>query len=69
MAGVVAGVRRVLGCKVLVVDDASTDGTAAAARQAGAEVLRLPVGLGAWGASQTGIRYAVFNVLGYIIIS
>lgn len=61
VAAVVAGVRRVLGCAVLVVDDASTDGTGAAARAAGAEVLRLPVGLGAWGASQTGIRYAVRN--------
>lgn len=59
VAAVVAGVRRVLGCPVLVVDDASTDGTGAAARAAGAEVLRLPVGLGAWGASQTGIRYAL----------
>ena len=61
VAAVVAGVRRQLGCAVLVVDDASTDGTGAAARAAGADVLRLPVGLGAWGASQTGIRYALRN--------
>jgi glycosyltransferase involved in cell wall biosynthesis len=40
------------------VDDASTDDTAAVARAAGAIVLRLPLGLGAWGATQTGIRYA-----------
>lgn len=58
---VVAGVRASLGCRVLVVDDASTDGTSAAARAAGAEVLMLPVGLGAWGASQAGIRYAARN--------
>lgn len=58
VADVVRGVRAALGCRVLVVDDASTDGTAAAARSAGAEVLKLPIGLGAWGASQTGIRYA-----------
>ena len=58
VASVVSGVRAALGCQVLVVDDASTDGTAASARAAGAEVLMLPVGLGAWGASQTGIRYA-----------
>ena len=58
---VVAGVRTSLGCQVLVVDDASTDGTSAAARAAGAEILMLPVGLGAWGASQTGIRYAARN--------
>ncbi|MEZ5462442.1 glycosyltransferase family 2 protein [Dokdonella sp.] len=58
VASVVAGVRAALGCRVLVVDDASTDGTGATARAAGADVLTLPIGLGAWGASQTGIRYA-----------
>jgi glycosyltransferase involved in cell wall biosynthesis len=58
---VVAGVRAALGCRVLVIDDASTDGTAAAARDAGADVLILPIGLGAWGASQAGIRYAARN--------
>ena len=61
VADVVAGVRTALGCRVLVVDDASTDGTAAAARAAGAEVLMLPIGLGAWGASQAGIRFAERN--------
>lgn len=55
---VVAGVRATLGCDVLVVDDASTDDTCARAAAAGASTLRLPVGLGAWGATQTGIRYA-----------
>ena len=50
VAGVVAGVRAALGCAVLVVDDASRDGTAAEARSAGALTLRLPLGLGAWGA-------------------
>ena len=61
VAGVVRGVRETLGCRVLVVDDASTDGTSAAARAGGAEVLMLPIGLGAWGASQAGIRYAARN--------
>jgi hypothetical protein len=61
VAEVVSGVRRALGCRVLVVDDASTDGTAAAARAAGADVLMLPIGLGAWGASQAGIRFAARN--------
>lgn len=55
---VVTGVRKALGCDVLVVDDASTDDTSEQASAAGAQVLRLPVGLGAWGATQTGIRYA-----------
>lgn len=58
MASVVAEVKRVLGCAVLVVDDASSDGTSAAAQAGGAEVLTLPLGLGAWGATQAGIRYA-----------
>ena len=58
VAGVVAGVREALGCAVLVVDDASTDRTVQVAREAGATALTLPLGLGAWGATQTGIRYA-----------
>ncbi|MGA9342761.1 MAG: glycosyltransferase family 2 protein [Rhodanobacteraceae bacterium] len=61
VAAVVAGVRRSLACPVLVIDDASTDGTGEAARAAGAEVLRLPLALGAWGATQAGIRYARRN--------
>lgn len=55
---VVEGVRAALGCDVLLVDDASTDDTVALAKAAGAKVLRLPLGLGAWGATQAGIRYA-----------
>lgn len=58
VASVVAGVRAALGCAVLVVDDASRDATVAEARAAGADTLRLPLGLGAWGASQAGVRYA-----------
>lgn len=61
VATVVAGVRAALGCAVLVVDDASADATGANARTAGAEVLTLPLGLGAWGATQGGIRYALRN--------
>jgi len=46
---------------VVVVDDQSTDETAAAAQLAGAMVLRPALPMGAWGALQTGIRYAVAN--------
>lgn len=45
--------------EVIVVDDGSQDDTAAEAQSAGATVLRLPEQLGAWGATQTGMRYAV----------
>jgi glycosyltransferase involved in cell wall biosynthesis len=43
---------------VVVVDDASSDGTAAVAEGRGATVLRLPFNVGIGGAVQTGIRYA-----------
>ena len=43
---------------IVVVDDGSYDGTAEAARAAGARVLRLPFNLGIGGAVQTGFRFA-----------
>lgn len=46
---------------VLVVNDGSTDETLAIAKAAGARVLTLPFSLGAWGAMQTGIRFALRN--------
>lgn len=47
------------GLDVVVVDDASTDDTAAVARSRGATVLRLPFNVGIGGAVQTGFRYAL----------
>ena len=44
---------------VVVVDDASTDETAAIAAAHGATVLRLPFNVGIGGAVQTGFRYAL----------
>lgn len=44
---------------IVVVDDGSTDATAALARSAGATVLVLPFNLGIGGALRTGFRYAV----------
>jgi glycosyltransferase involved in cell wall biosynthesis len=58
VAQVIASIREHSDFPVLVVDDASTDGTAVAARNAGARVIPLTVQLGAWGAIQTGLRYA-----------
>jgi glycosyltransferase involved in cell wall biosynthesis len=43
---------------VAVIDDGSTDGTAAVARQAGAVVIVLPFNLGVGGAMRTGFTYA-----------
>ena len=44
---------------VVVIDDGSTDETAAVAEAAGAEVVRLPFNLGIGGAMQTGYQYAL----------
>jgi glycosyltransferase involved in cell wall biosynthesis len=46
------------GAPVLVIDDRSTDGTAIAAENAGALVLRLPVHLGLGGCVQSGYKLA-----------
>ena len=52
---------------IVVVDDASTDGTGAKAREAGAIVIPLLVQLGAWGATQTGLRYAFAKGYQFVI--
>ncbi|WBB68809.1 glycosyltransferase family 2 protein [Micromonospora sp. WMMD812] len=46
------------GVEVLVVDDGSTDRTAAVAAAAGARVAKLPYNLGVGGAMRLGYRYA-----------
>jgi glycosyltransferase involved in cell wall biosynthesis len=47
------------GADVLVIDDGSTDDTAARAWEAGALVASLPYNLGVGGAMRTGFRYAL----------
>jgi glycosyltransferase involved in cell wall biosynthesis len=47
------------GFDVLVVDDGSTDLTSAAAREAGATVVRMPFNLGIGGTVQAGYQYAL----------
>ena len=44
---------------ILVVNDGSTDDTAAVARQAGARVISLPFNMGYGAALQTGYKYAL----------
>jgi glycosyltransferase involved in cell wall biosynthesis len=67
VAEVVRGVIEHTGCAVLVVNDASADDTAVRARAAGASVIDLPINLGAWGAAQTGMRYAQRHRYGTVI--
>lgn len=59
IGSVVGGLRAAGFGDVVVVDDHSSDGTGALAAQAGARVLRPVLPLRAWGAMQTGIRYAI----------
>ena len=56
---IVAQIRKLWSYPVAVVDDCSTDNTIQIARAAGASVLPLTIQLGAWGAIQTGLRYAL----------
>lgn len=58
---VIQEVKSQVGCKVVVIDDGSTDGTGEIARNAGAMVLSPLLPLGAWGAIQAGIRYGLEN--------
>src|SRR3954464_1802601 len=46
---------------VVVIDDGSTDATAAEAEAAGAKVIRHPYNLGIGGAVQSGFTYALEN--------
>jgi glycosyltransferase involved in cell wall biosynthesis len=58
VGGVVGGLLERLDADVLVVDDGSTDRTAAVARAAGAIVLRHPYNLGVGAALRSGFRFA-----------
>jgi glycosyltransferase involved in cell wall biosynthesis len=58
IADVIAGIRGTFPL-VILVDDGSTDGTAVAARSAGARVVRHGVNLGQGGALRTGIAAAL----------
>lgn len=59
IADVIGDIRQNYAFPIVVVDDASTDSTIEAARAAGAVVIPLAVQLGAWGATQAGMRYAL----------
>lgn len=67
IAHVIEEIQEYSNFPVVVVDDASTDDTISVARSAGAAVVPLALQLGAWGATQTGLRYAVKNNFDYAI--
>lgn len=67
IAFVISDIQKHSDFPVVVVDDASSDDTIIKARQAGAVVVPLAVQLGAWGATQTGLRYALKNDYSYAI--
>jgi len=56
---VVRDVTRFVDWETVVVDDASVDDTRAEAEESGARVLTMPFQVGAWGAVQAGMRYAL----------
>lgn len=58
---VVRNVKEHVDWELVVVDDASVDGTGTEARARGACVLRTPFQIGAWGATQVGMVYALAN--------
>lgn len=59
IASVLANINARFNCAVIVVDDASSDNTAEIAKSYGAIVLPHAINLGAWRATQTGIRFAL----------
>jgi len=67
IAFVIGEIQKYSNFPVVVVDDASNDDTIIKAREAGAIVIPLAVQLGAWGATQTGLRYALKNEYAYAI--
>ncbi|HTC91095.1 MAG TPA: glycosyltransferase family 2 protein [Bryobacteraceae bacterium] len=68
IGGVIQEVRGVVPASpILVVDDASTDGTDQTARAAGAAVLRLPYHLGLGGGVQAGYKLAYELGYDYVI--
>ena len=64
---VIGEINKYTNFPVVVIDDASSDNTIQTARQAGAVVIPLAVQLGAWGATQAGLRYALKNNFAYAI--
>jgi glycosyltransferase involved in cell wall biosynthesis len=68
IASVLSDLRKTLPqARLIVVDDGSTDATVMIAREQRATVLPLANHLGAWGATQTGIRFALRKGAGTVV--
>lgn len=67
ITSVIQQVQAACAVDLVVVDDNSSDETKTVARNAGATVLSLPVKLGAWGATQTGMRYALSKGYHFVV--
>ena len=67
IAEVIQSIRQQGDFKIVVIDDVSTDNTIAVAHQTGATVIPLALQLGAWGATQAGLRYALRKNYTYAI--
>jgi glycosyltransferase involved in cell wall biosynthesis len=59
IADVIESAQNKVGCDIVIIDDASTDASLSQASATGVTTLPLCYNLGAWGAMQTGIRYAL----------
>jgi glycosyltransferase involved in cell wall biosynthesis len=67
IAYVISEIQKYTNFPVVVIDDASNDDTIEVARKAGAVIVPLAVQLGAWGATQAGLRYALNKDYAYAI--
>lgn len=67
VGAVISDIRARHHCCVVVVDDASTDRTSGVALTAGAAVLKLPFPMGAWCATQAGMRYALKHHYQFVV--
>ncbi len=68
VGGLVRSVRRHLS-RVVVVDDGSSDSTAKEARNAGAEVLSLPVNMGVGFATRLGVEHAIEQLGADVVVT
>ena len=64
---VLAELRELTDIDILVIDDSSTDDSMNICQALGITVLPLKIQLGAWGATQTGLRYARMHDYEFVI--